>query len=182
MKKLLAAVLSAAITSAALAGCGGASSQTENKAAQQSKKTINDILAESQAQSTTTAAKLNYPELDYTAEVDLTTLNSNMVYSTVYNMVNSSGEYKGKTVKAEGTFDVFTDPKTGNMYYACIIADATACCSQGLEFKWNGDHTYPDDYPNVGDPITIGGVFDTYKEGNQTYCRLNDAEVAFAKS
>ena len=159
------------------AGCG--TQTAENKAAQTSKKTINDILAEEQAQTTTVAPKVDYPALDYTAEVDLTVLNSNMVYSTVYSMVNTSSDYIGKTVKAHGTFDVFTDPDTGAMYCACIIADATACCSQGLEFEWKGDHTYPDDYPKVGTPISVGGVFETYKEGNVTYCRLKDAEFAF---
>ena len=101
-----------------------------------------------------------------------------MVYSTVYSMVNSPEEYKGKTVKAQGTFDVFTDPKSGTLFYACVIADATACCSQGLEFVRKGDHSYPGDYPKVGEPITVGGVFGTYDDNGQTYCRLSDAELA----
>ena len=181
MKKIITVVSSLIVLSMLLAGCGASSSQPENKAAQTSKKTINDILAESRANQTTAPIvdDTNYPELDYDAEVDLTKLNSNMVYSTVYSMVNTSSDYIGKTVKAHGTFDVFTDPDTGAMYYACIIADATACCSQGLEFEWKGDHTYPDDYPKVGTPISVGGVFETYKEGNVTYCRLKDAEFAF---
>ena len=158
------------------AGCG--SQTAENKAAQTSKKTINDILAEEQAQTTTVAPKVDYPALDYTAEVDLTVLNSNMVYSTVYSMVTTPQDYLGKTVKASGTFDVFTNPDTGDMYYACIIADATACCSQGLEFVWKGDHAYPADYPKVGDAITVGGEFETYQEGEATYCRLKNAELA----
>ena len=103
-----------------------------------------------------------------------------MVYSTVYSMVNSPEEYKGKTVKAQGTFDIFTDPKSGKLFYACVIADATACCSQGLEFVWRGEHNYPDDYPKVGEPITVGGVFGTYEDNAKTYCRISDAEVALA--
>ena len=27
-----------------------------------------------------------------------------------------------------------TDEVTGNTYYFCIIADATECCSEGMEF------------------------------------------------
>lgn len=173
MKKALIILSLAALM---LAGCG--TPTAENKAAQTSKKTINDILAEEQAQATTVTPKVDYPALDYNAEVDLTVLNSNMVYSTVYNMVNSPKDYLGKTVKASGTFDVFTNPDTGEMYYACIIADATACCSQGLEFIWKGDHAYPADYPKVGDVITIGGEFETYQEGASTYCRLKNAELA----
>ena len=163
-----------------LTACGNADSKVENKAAQTSKKTINDILAESQANNTTVAPKVDYPELDYSAEVDLTNLNSNMVYSTVFNMVNSPEEYKGKTVKAQGTFDVYTDPDSGKLFFACVIADATACCAQGLEFTLNGEYSYPDDYPKVGEPITIGGVFGTYEDNGQTYCCLSDAKASFA--
>lgn len=178
MKKVLSLIILMAMLVSVFAGCSSANSQIENKAAQTSKKTINDILAESQAKNTTVAPKADYPKLDYSAEVDLTSLNSTMVYSTVYSMVNSPEEYKGKTVKAQGTFDVFTDPQSGKMFYACVIADATACCSQGLEFIWKGEHSYPDDYPNVGDPVTVGGVFGTYEDNGQTYCHLSDAELA----
>lgn len=181
MIKAIIAIISFLLVLSVFAGCSGAS-QSENKAAQGSKLTINDILASSQAQETTVLGtspdSLDYPELDYTAEVDLTVLNSNMVYSTVYNMVNSSEDYLDKTVKASGTFDVYTDPNTGQMYYACLIADAAACCSQGLEFSWKGDHKYPQDYPQVGDPITVGGVFETYEEDGVRYCRLKDAQLA----
>ena len=178
MKKIISLIMLFVMLVSVFAGCGSAASQVENKSDQTSKKTINDILAESQAKNTTVAPKVDYPKLDYSAEVDLTNLNSNMVYSTVYSMVNSPEEYKGKTVKAQGTFDVFTDPKSGTLFYACVIADATACCSQGLEFVWKGDHSYPGDYPKVGEPITVGGVFGTYDDNGQTYCRLSDAELA----
>lgn len=182
MKRVYIAIVSALLVLSLFTGCSDGGTQTENKAAQGSKLTINDILAASQAQETTVLGtspdSLIYPELDYTAEVDLTELNSNMVYSTVYNMVNSSDDYLGKTVKAHGTFDVFTNPKTGEMFYSCMIADAAACCSQGLEFLWQGDHSYPDDYPEVGHPITIGGVFETYEDNGKVYCRLKDAQLA----
>jgi hypothetical protein len=49
------------------------------------------------------------------------------------------------------------------------IADATTCCSQGLEFIWNGDHVYPDDYPADGTEIELVGVFGTYEELGYTY-------------
>lgn len=177
MKKILA-LTAVLIMIFVLCACSNAS-PAENKAAQTSKKTINDILAESQAKNSTAPPEVHFPKLDYTADIDLTKLNSNMVYSTVYSMVTGSGNYTGKTVKASGTFDVTTDIKTGKMFYACIIADATACCSQGLEFQWKGEHSYPDDYPEVGTLITVGGTFKTYEENGKTYCCLSDAEFAF---
>ena len=193
MKKLVC--LFFAVLMVIAAGCSDSS--TKNKASKSNQSGVGDILssaadsssnsAATQAATQSTIATLNqtpaedikYPELDYDAEVDLTKLNSNMVYSEVAAMVSTPDKYKGKTVKMQGTFDVYTDIKTGNYYYSCIIKDATACCSSGIEFTWKGDHKFPDDYPAVGTPVTVGGVFETYPEGDKFYCRLKDADVVF---
>ncbi|MBQ7706553.1 MAG: hypothetical protein IJT72_02090 [Lachnospiraceae bacterium] len=113
------------------------------------------------------------PEID----VDLTKLSSTMVYSEVYNMMVDPESYEGKTIKAYGPFSVYTDETTGKVYFACIIQDATACCSQGLEFQLAGDYTYPEDYPNVGDMITVTGEFSTYTEDGYLYVSLLDAKL-----
>lgn len=188
MIKRLICILCAAVMAAGAAGC---SSSADNKASKTNVKGVGDILSSaSSSQSVTQAASasatiapvaddINYPELDYTAEVDLTVLNSNMVYSEVAAMVNTPEKYMGKTVKMNGTFDVYTDINTGTYYYSCIIKDATACCSSGIEFAWKGEHKFPDDYPPVGTPLTVGGIFETYPEGDKYYCRLKEAEVVF---
>jgi hypothetical protein len=189
MKKFICILIVLVIAVSAV-GCSGSS--TDNKASKTSQQGVADILssaAETQPDSSqsatapaTIAPKTNikYPELDYEAEVDLTVLNSNMVYSEVAAMVSTPEKYIGKTVKMNGTFDVYTDIKTGKYYYSCIIQDATACCSSGIEFSWKGEHKFPEDYPAVGTPLTVGGVFETYPEGDKQYCRLKDAEVVFA--
>ena len=110
-------------------------------------------------------------------DVDLTQLSSTMVYSEVYNMMTAPDGYMGKTVKMKGPFSVYHDEETGNYYFACIISDATACCSQGIEFVLTGEHTYPKDYPELGTEITVTGIFDTYEKNGYRYCRLNDAEI-----
>lgn len=114
---------------------------------------------------------------DGEADVDLTILSSTMVYSEVYNMMVTPNDYIGKTVKMTGVFAVYEDESTGNIYYACIIQDATACCSQGIEFVLEGDYVYPDDYPELGETITIEGEFETYTEGEDMYCRLKNAKM-----
>lgn len=108
-------------------------------------------------------------------DVDLTRLSSTMVYSEVYNMMYTPNDYIGKTVKMKGQFAYYEDPETKAQYFACIIADATACCSQGLEFILTGEHTYPNDYPEVGSEITVTGTFELYTENEFQYCRLKDA-------
>ncbi len=114
---------------------------------------------------------------DPAIDIDLTKLSSTMIFSEVYNMMVSPEQYMGKTVKAEGSFQVFQDPDTKKNYYAIIIADATACCQQGLEFIWSGEHTYPDDYPESEREIEIKGVFQSYQEGDNVYYYLLVNEV-----
>ncbi|MCR5486579.1 MAG: hypothetical protein K6F35_03500 [Lachnospiraceae bacterium] len=110
-------------------------------------------------------------------DVDLTTLSSTMVYSEVYNMLVSPENYIGKTVKMDGSFAFYHDEYSNKDYFACVIADATACCSQGIEFILTDDYTYPDDYPEEGGEICVVGVFDTYQEGDYTYCTLREAKI-----
>lgn len=110
-------------------------------------------------------------------DVDLTTMSTTMIYSEVYNMLCESDKYEGKKIRMEGDFSIFYDEATGNTYYSCIIQDATACCSQGLEFVLKDSYSYPEDYPKDGEEITVTGVFETYMEGEDRYCRLRDAEL-----
>ena len=118
-----------------------------------------------------TTALPEIPDID----VDLATLSSTMVYAEVYNMLVSPDDYIGKTVRMKGPFAYYEDPQTGNLYFACIIADATACCSQGIEFTLAGAYIYPDDYPELGSEITVVGEFETYTENGYSYCHLANA-------
>lgn len=111
--------------------------------------------------------------------IDLTTLSSTMVYAEVYNMMVNPEDYIGKTVTMEGEFTILEDVSTGNIYTACLIYDAAACCAQGLEFLLVGDAVYPDDYPEVGDAIKVTGVFETYDENGIQYCHLVDSVLEY---
>ena len=110
-------------------------------------------------------------------DVDLTTLSSTMVYSEIYNMMYEPDRYVGKRIKMNGQFAVYGNPNTGAVYTACIIMDATACCSQGLEFVLEGEHSYPADYPELGTEITVVGTFQTYEENGYMDCHLVDAKM-----
>ena len=117
-------------------------------------------------------------------EVDLTVLSSTMVYSEVYNMLyNDPAHYLGKTVKARGGFSIYQLVTDGVLQpdpvaYACIIADATACCAEGMEFVLEGDYTYPDDYPELGAEITVIGEFQSYEENGMTWYHQVNARLA----
>lgn len=107
-------------------------------------------------------------------DVDLTSMSNTMVYSEVYNMLNTPEKYVGKRVKMRGVFSM-VEGESRN-YFTCVISDATACCSQGMEFSLAGEHKYPDDYPELGDNVTVVGEFETYTEGENRFCQVKDAE------
>ena len=83
----------------------------------------------------------------------------------------------GKTIRMCGAYTYYHDIPNDFYYHSCIIADATACCSQGLEFvpADASDRVFPEDYPEPGSEITVTGVFDTYLEDGRLYCTLRNA-------
>jgi hypothetical protein len=110
-------------------------------------------------------------------DLDLTTMSSTMIYSTVSNMMMYPDSYMGQHIKLEGQFSVYHD-KGGDKYiFSAIIPDATACCSQGIEFVLDGSYKYPDDYPEEGTTITVTGDFNVYDEYGFKYCQLLNAAM-----
>ncbi|MCD7981861.1 MAG: hypothetical protein LUF32_06050 [Clostridiales bacterium] len=131
------------------------------------------------ADADTTADETVYENVDY----DLTEMSSDMVYATVYDMMANPSEYTGKTFRMNGSYYSFYYEATDQYYHYCIVADATACCSQGLEFVWgDGSHAYPDEYPEEYAEVTVTGTFETYREeGDDTlYCHLANATLETA--
>lgn len=189
MKKLTLIITTLLLVSA-LTSCAGARSSEDNKRTNWSSSNVNDVIQskideenkqpETDPSSSTTSAPADNgsegtvkPPAEG-VDVDLTSLSSTMVYSEVYNMMTSPSNYIGKTVKMSGPVATYHDEATDKWYYACIIKDATACCAQGIEFILAGDKQYPAE----GEEVCVIGVFDTYKEGENTYCTLRNAEMA----
>ena len=112
-------------------------------------------------------------------DIDLTTMNSTMVYSEVYNMLISPSQYVNKVVKASGPFIVGESTVPDYCYPAILIRDATACCGNGLEFLLYGIPRCTlkggNGYPLPKEEITIVGVFKTYLEGTTVYVHLVDS-------
>jgi len=115
----------------------------------------------------------SYTKVDY----DFSKMDKNMMYTQIYNMLKTPDEYKGKVVRMQGTFGHYYDEKTGKHYFGCVVMDATACCSTGMEFSRKGKHIYPDNYPRMDEPIRVTGRFTSYKEGKELFCELADAEM-----
>lgn len=169
MKKIILLLL-AAVLLFSLAACGGEGSDTAEVPSLSGSADPSAVPEQETGESP-----------DPGVDVDLTVMNSNMVYSQVYAMVNYPEEYIGKTVKMRGYFNAM-DGIDGSRCMMCVVQDATACCEQGLEFELSGDYQYPEDYPEPGTDITVTGTFDTYEQmynGNgYLYLVLRDAVMA----
>ena len=213
-KKIGIAVLSAAL-SFSLCGCGGTSSDAARGVTTESavNSVIAEQMAKEQSETETTTEATTEATTEKTTEtteektttekatteattetaaaasdvdIDMTKMNSDMIYSTVYQMMSYPEDYIGKRIRVDGTYVPVWYDLTGQYYHYCLIADAIGCCQQGLEFVWDGGiHSYPDDYPAEDTPIVVTGTFETYKDSPEdpaTYCRLSDADMEIEDS
>ncbi len=92
-------------------------------------------------------------EIDF----DLSAMNSDLVYATVFQMMIDSESYINKTVRMKGELAIYENSPTANggRAYAVIISDALACCKQGIEFKYN----FGENEPKNGDIVTVTGIY-----------------------
>lgn len=114
----------------------------------------------------------NQKDIDY----DLTEMNSDMIYATVFMVVQDPESYTGKTFKIYGNSYTFPTTEGKSMTHYCLIKDALACCAQGLEFiSSNSDEKYPDD----GDEIVVTGTLESYtvEDIPMPLCRLVNAKI-----
>lgn len=127
--------------------------------------------SKSKSKTNSNKSKTNSNKID----VDLNNLNANVVYSQVFLMMTEPDKFIGKRIRMSGQFNVYAaeegNPSGVTEYYAIIIADAQACCQQGIEFVWPG-HTYPDGFPEVKSNASVTGIFEVYEENGKKYCRL----------
>lgn len=117
-------------------------------------------------------------------DYDLTSMNKDMVYATVYQMIAYPENYVGKTIRMKGLYYAGYYEATKHYYHYCLIQDALACCAQGIEFVWeDGRHIYPDEYPKENAEIVVQGVFETYREENnpRLSCCLKNASLKVKK-
>lgn len=111
-------------------------------------------------------------------DLDLLACSATVVYAEVFNMMNTPEDYLGKRVRMEGVLASYSYPD--HTVYGCIIADATACCKQGMEFVLADDR--PERYPPPGSEIVVSGRFNTYQAGEFTFCNLVDCQLEAVRS
>ena len=197
LKKLCAYCVLTLITATVLSACAtprkgilpsnNVSAIMESKIAQEGESETSSAIQESSSEfaKTSSAAETTVnpllPELKPTnkdgIDYDLTAMDGDLVYASVYQMMVEPEAFEGKVIKISGRYYAsFYDPNN-RYYHYVIIEDAMACCAQGMEFVWDdGSHVYPDEYPKDNSYVEVVGTFETYTETDgQIYCRLKDA-------
>ena len=153
---------------------------TNNSKVDETKESISETKESNATKSSNKGNETTDKAKDTSVDYDLTTMNSDMVYASVYQLMVDPETYVGKTFKMQGTYySTFYEP-TNKYYHYVIIEDAAACCAQGLEFVWgDGSHVYPDEYPANESKVEVSGTFETYKEGEdeRLYCRIVNATM-----
>ena len=112
-------------------------------------------------------------------DLDLTKMSATMIYSTIFDMLIMPEDYVEKIIKVKGWFETYMDTKSRELYYAVLVPDATACCQQGLEFVWKGNHAYPDDFPKPGQDITVTGIYKMIENDGISYNYLEVINLEF---
>ena len=112
-------------------------------------------------------------------DLDLSKMSGTIVYSQIYNIMYTPDDYIGKIIRLSGYYDVFEEPDTGNVYFACIVPDATACCAQGIEFVRADAAQYPQDYPEPGTDIQVTGRLEPYTDNGIDYLHLVDSVLVW---
>ncbi|NLG24356.1 MAG: hypothetical protein GX558_03305 [Clostridiales bacterium] len=100
---------------------------------------------------------------------DLTQMSGTMVYSYVFAMLTAPEDYVGQSFRIRGAYSQMADETTGQVYHFVVVADATECCAQGLEFRLPGEAPA---YPAPGAEIEIVGTYASYEEDGLEYVRI----------
>ena len=159
-----------------LASCAGGTINSADPTA----SSATDGVSETAAAATATETAEMIPDTDLSdapADVDMTKMDEQMAYVQLSNMMTSPEDYTGKTVKMRGTFAHAAEGD--KEFFVCYLMDATACCSQSIEFETDETYPFPQSYPPVESGITVYGTFDTYQYNGFRMYRLLHAEVDY---
>ena len=104
-------------------------------------------------------------------DYDLSEMNFTMISSLFFQMLIESETYENKTFKIKGKFQSFDNEEdpTALPYFSVIMNDATMCCQEGIDFVWEGNHKWPEDYPKPDQEITIVGKYIVTETDGFTY-------------
>lgn len=169
--RLIVAILAGSLM---MTGCSVLASDT------QSQSVASEYMQRRSAEKTLVVANERAEQIENTAvstdtviDLDLSQENALMAYSTIESMLNSPDEYIGKVVKVKGIYGIGTGETAEELHNAVAVFDQGGCCYQVLEFGYNDDMALPE----LGETITVTGVFTVHNYNGNVYTFLENAIV-----
>jgi hypothetical protein len=127
------------------------------------------------AQSNDTAAVQQNADKTVTGNslgIDLTAMDPLVAADIAHRISEYPEGYLGAAIKLSGRYEVAENHNTGGYIHAIVVSDQVACCEAVIEFVWNGEHSYPGDYPREYEQIELEGVMKRYEEAGEAYYYL----------
>lgn len=107
-------------------------------------------------------------------DLDLSTMNNNINYAQMKQVMNDPAAYAGQTICVKGKFSY--SEATGRS--AIILCDASGCCEISLQFLLPG-MTYPDDFPPLYTDVAVTGRLEVLDEAGESWVHFEDAEMTW---
>ena len=138
-------------------------------------KYVKDGYTECRIENASIKVNESAPEIAGKVDYDFASKNKDAALDFLDSMSETEfDKYKGKIIKMTGSF--YGNKKEDKTYYSLLITSEGR--ANGMEFVLEDTSLkYPDDYPKNGTEITVIGTFNTYKEGEKTFCHLESAVI-----
>ena len=112
-------------------------------------------------------------------DYDLSIMNYNMFSAFTYEIMCDTEKYINRRMKIKGNFD--SSIYEGKRYFSVLIWDPTGCCPTGMDFLPPESMTYPTDFPEKDNIITVIGVLKYTEIEGEKYLTFNAEEVSWDK-
>ena len=114
-----------------------------------------------------------------TVDFDLSNMNFTMISSFFFQMLLEPEKYENKVFKIKGKFQSFENEENPSAlpYFSVIMNDVTMCCQEGIDFVWEGNHNWPNDYPAQDQEITIVGKYIVTETDGITYSYILASDI-----
>ena len=105
--------------------------------------------------------------------LDLSRMNSTILFAKLYEISQSAEEYKGKTFRMNGYYELAKDEIDGKKYHVLLLSDAAACCNFSFEMEWDAHEKIP----KKGSQVTVEGIFNPIFEEHMIIPQLKKTRI-----
>ncbi len=167
MKKIIYLSMCSLLLTTSAIGCTSANSIEEtSESSILSSSSLDSVLSE--VIETTGAPDSNY-DLDISVIAD-----EYEQFEQAYFIATYYEDYLDQTIKMSGSFQYYQNEETGKHYYGCLVGDEEEYYTI-IEFEPVDELAYPEDFPEVGTSITVGGTYSYYMEDDVQHLYLANA-------